>query len=125
MKPIVVLALVAGAFVIVEHADAQALTPISGEAFKQALRDQPTEVELPNRSKATLIYKADGTASFTTGTASDTGTWRPTPTGYCVTWARIRGGSEGCFDLFRNAGGEIEAYDSRTQAYTGKFLPAK
>ncbi len=51
---------------------------------------------------ATMRLDADGKASISAGTTSDTGTWRLSDTGYCTTWSRIRAGQERCFTVIRS-----------------------
>jgi uncharacterized membrane protein len=44
---------------------------------------------------------ADGTATVSIGNSYDTGTWRLSADGYCVTWKQIRAGQERCFTVIR------------------------
>lgn len=53
-----------------------------------------------------FYLKADGTSAVSVGNLNDTGTWRPTPTGYCATWQKIRAGEERCFTVV-NRGGKM------------------
>jgi hypothetical protein len=100
-------------------------TAMTGEQFKQALSKGPAVALTPNRSTGTISYSPDGSASFSIGGNSDTGRWRPTDSGYCVTWNRTRTGTEGCFDSFLIPDGTIEIYNAGTNSYAGKLTPQK
>ena len=53
-----------------------------------------------------LQLKAEGVARLG-GALFDTGTWRLSENGYCVTWKKIRAGEERCLTASRK-GGEIQ-----------------
>lgn len=44
-----------------------------------------------------LRLLADGTATVTAGSTSDSGTWRTFEKGFCTTWKKIRANQERCF----------------------------
>jgi hypothetical protein len=66
---------------------------------------------------------SDGSATVAVGNTTDTGTWRLTPTGYCATWQKLRGGQESCFTVVRrgadtfvlNADGSVNTQILRVQ----------
>jgi len=54
-----------------------------------------------NGAAVTMRLAADGSASLSVGSTSDSGTWRATEQGYCTTWKNIRSGQERCFTVKR------------------------
>lgn len=70
----------------------------SGKQIFQSWLGRTLDYELADGRKGVSIYATDGTAKAS-GAVSDTGKWRVTDDGYCVTWTRIRGGSERCFTI--------------------------
>jgi hypothetical protein len=55
----------------------------------------------PKGAAATVILRADGTATVSSGSTNDSGTWRLSDMGYCTTWKTIRAGDERCFTAQR------------------------
>ncbi len=51
-----------------------------------------------------FYMKADGTTAVSVGNMTDSGTWRPTDTGYCAKWQKIRAGEERCFNVVVRGG---------------------
>ena len=70
----------------------------SGKQIFQSWLGKLLDYELPDGQKGVVIYAADGTVKAS-GAISDTGKWRLTDDGYCVTWTKIRGGREGCLTI--------------------------
>jgi len=50
----------------------------------------------------TVRFNADGSAEIRAGNQQDTGHWRLSDTGYCLTWTRLRGGKERCLTAQRD-----------------------
>ena len=55
-----------------------------------------------NGAAVTMAMQADGSASLTAGSTSDSGTWRVLENGYCTTWKKIRAGQERCYSASRS-----------------------
>lgn len=56
---------------------------------------------LPNGGPVSMLLRADGTGKVVVATIPYQGTWRLSETGYCTSWAGIRGGTERCFTVQR------------------------
>ncbi len=79
---------------------AQALT---GDQIAQQWSGKILAGQLPKGGAIQMRLGADGSAEMSGATAR-TGTWRPVPSGYCVTWAAQR---ENCFTAARESEGTI------------------
>ena len=81
-----------------------------GDELKQAWTDKELMGRGRNGATFYLSFKADGSASFSSGNANDVGQWRAVDTGYCAKWQRIREGKEGCF-VVRKSGSNFIVYN--------------
>ncbi|MEW6558775.1 MAG: hypothetical protein AB1412_01075 [Pseudomonadota bacterium] len=50
----------------------------------------------------TVRFNTDGSAEIHVGKLQDTGHWRLSDTGYCLTWTHLRGGKERCLTAQRD-----------------------
>ncbi len=108
MKPILQAAffsacMVLSAFFVVPSARAQdvALTPQEIQAAWVAKTVVGTLAAGSLAGKSIdFNLNPDGSATLA-GALSDSGTWRLSEQGYCVTWKRIRAGQERCFTVVR------------------------
>lgn len=85
----------------VVHAQDQAMT---GEQIKSGWAGKKVSGRSTTGGPVDLYIKADGTAQVSVGNTTDSGTWRPTETGYCAKWQKIRAGEERCFNVVNRAG---------------------
>ena len=71
----------------------------------------------------TMKFVADGSISIAGDAFADTGTWRLSSDGYCVTWKQIRAGTERCFTVTRFRNGEIKVSnpDGSASGYISKI----
>ena len=74
---------------------------LTGEDIRKAWVGKKVFARSPTGGLTDFFLYADGTAQVATSTVSDTGKWRPTDTGYCATWQKIRAGQERCFSVVR------------------------
>jgi len=89
--------LVAVALVLVATGGAQAQT-VSGAQITAEWADKTAHGKLPDGRPISMRLGKDGRVNLS-GTFNDTGTWRPTDTGYCTTYRNIRNGAEACFNV--------------------------
>ena len=69
-----------------------------GPQIFQSWLGKTLALEFPDGQKSQVVYASDGTAKVS-GAYSDTGKWRLTDDGYCLTWAKLRGGREICLTI--------------------------
>jgi hypothetical protein len=96
---IAVLAALVGCAGPVEHGTAMTPQQISSDLVGKSWSGK-----LYNGSPTTWVVNADGTASIEGG-LNDSGHWRMSDDGYCVTWNRMRQGKEGCYIVERTPSG--------------------
>ncbi len=95
----VVLAALCGCTTPIEHGTAMTPQEISSD-----LVGKTWSGTLANGSPATQVVNADGTISIEGG-LNDSGRWRLSDKGYCVTWNKLRHGVEACYIVERTASG--------------------
>jgi hypothetical protein len=95
----VVLAALFGCATPIEHGTAMTPQQISSD-----LVGKTWSGKLANGSPATQVVDADGTIRIEGG-LNDSGRWRMSDKGYCVTWNRMRHGVEGCYIVERTPSG--------------------
>lgn len=71
--------------------------PLSPSRIKAEWGNRTLQGTTPGNQNFNVLFGADGTLSFSSGTFSDSGRWRLTDTGYCSTWTTLRQGSEECY----------------------------
>ena len=76
-------------------------TVVSGDEVKARWAGKKLFVRTGTGQLADFALMADGSATIAVGNFSDTGTWRPWEKGYCVSWHKIRNGSEACLTVVR------------------------
>jgi hypothetical protein len=81
-------------------ASAQALT---GDQIAQQWSGKVLAGQLPKGGAVQMRLGADGSIEMS-GASVRSGTWRPAPSGYCVTWVGQR---ENCFTAARESDGTI------------------
>ncbi len=87
------------------HALAQEAEQIvSGEELRRLWVGKKVFARSPTGGLVDFHMRADGTTQLSMTSMNDTGTWRPTETGYCATWQRIRAGQERCFTVVKRGG---------------------
>ena len=96
---IVVLAALSGCATPIEHG-----TPMTPQQISSDLVGKTWSGKLYTGSPATQTVDADGTIRIEGG-LNDTGHWRLSDNGYCVTWNRMRHGAEGCYIVERTPSG--------------------
>ena len=64
----------------------------------------------------TVRFNTDGSAEIHVGKMQDTGHWRLSDTGYCLTWTRLRGGKERCLTAQRDGDGYQTFIDGKLSA---------
>jgi hypothetical protein len=98
------LTLAAAAVLVPGLAAAQAITP---KEIQETWVGRSLPGSVANGRGFVIAFKADGTITITGEAANDSGTWRLSDDGYCVTWKTIRAGTERCFTARRLISGEI------------------
>ena len=100
-----VLAMLVGAamFNLSTPAHAQDQT-VSGEEIKTTWVGKKIFARSSKGGLIDLYLRADGTSEVSVGKMIDTGTWRPTETGYCAKWQKIRAGEERCLNVVDRGG---------------------
>jgi len=93
MKPI--LGALAATLATICAAQAQTVT---GAQIMADWTDKTTHATLPDGRAATLQFAKDGKITIK-GAVNDTGTWKPTETGYCTKYRELRKGAEACFKV--------------------------
>jgi hypothetical protein len=88
---IAALAALFGCATPVEHGTTMTPQQISSDLVGKAWSGK-----LYNGSSTTWVVNSDGTARIEGG-LNDSGHWRMSDKGYCVTWNRMRQGKEGCY----------------------------
>ena len=78
--------------------------PVSGKEVQETWVGKDLTGTTASGAKVLMRLEQDGKALLTAGNTSDSGTWRPSDTGYCTTWKTIRAGQERCFTVTRAAG---------------------
>jgi hypothetical protein len=96
---IVVLAALFGCTTPVEHG-----TPMAPQQISSELVGKSWSGTLYNGSPTTQVVDADGTIRIEGG-LNDSGRWRMSDNGYCVTWNRMRHGVETCYVVERTPSG--------------------
>jgi hypothetical protein len=96
---IVVLAALFGCATPVEHG-----TPMTPQQISSDLVGKSWSGTLYNGSPTTQVVDADGTIRIEGG-LNDSGRWRMSENGYCVTWNRMRHGVETCYVVERTPSG--------------------
>ena len=79
------------------------------QEIKALLVGKKVLARLTNGSLIDFQMNADLTAS-TTAASGDTGNWRLSDDGYCVTWTKIRNGAETCFRVAKSLGNHWVIY---------------
>jgi hypothetical protein len=79
-------------------------TPMTPQQISSDLVGKSWSGKLYNGSSATQVVNADGTIRIEGG-LNDSGRWRMSDKGYCVTWNRMRHGVEGCYIVERAPSG--------------------
>jgi hypothetical protein len=82
-----------------EHGDA-----VAPEQIKADLVGKSWSGTLSDGSSSTWKLATDGTTQIQGG-LNDTGHWRMSDKGYCVTWNHMRHGAEGCYTVERAPSG--------------------
>lgn len=77
---------------------------VSGEEVRRLWVGKKIFARSPTSGLLDFHMRADGTTQLSMTSMNDTGTWRPTETGYCATWQRIRAGQERCFTVVKRGG---------------------
>ena len=77
---------------------------MSGEEVRRLWVGKKVFARSPTSGLLDFHMRADGTTQLSMTSMNDTGTWRPTETGYCATWQRIRAGQERCFTVVKRGG---------------------
>jgi hypothetical protein len=96
---IVVVAALFGCTTPVEHG-----TPMTPQQISSELVGKSWSGTLYNGSPTTQVVDADGTIRIEGG-LNDSGRWRMSDNGYCVTWNRMRHGVETCYVVERTPSG--------------------
>jgi hypothetical protein len=96
---VVVLAALFGCTTPVEHG-----TPMTPQQISSDLVGKSWSGTLYNGSPTTQVVDADGTIRIEGG-LNDSGRWRMSENGYCVTWNRMRHGVETCYVVERTPSG--------------------
>lgn len=96
---VVVLAALFGCTTPVEHG-----TPMTPQQISSELVSKSWSGTLYNGSPTTQVVNADGTVRIEGG-LNDSGRWRLSDNGYCVTWNRMRHGVETCYVVERTPSG--------------------
>jgi hypothetical protein len=78
--------------------------PISGKEIQDTWAGKELVATGVNGARLFMRLEADGKASVSSASMSDTGTWRAHESGYCATWSRIRAGEERCFTVLKSGG---------------------
>ena len=86
-----VLAALFGCATPIEHGTVMTPQQISSDLIGKAWSGK-----LYNGSPTTQVVNSDGTIEIEGG-LNDSGHWRMSDNGYCVTWNRMRHGVEGCY----------------------------
>lgn len=94
-----VLAALFGCTTPVEHG-----TPMTPQQISSELVGKSWSGTLYNGSPTTQVVDADGTIRIEGG-LNDSGRWRMSDSGYCVTWNRMRHGVETCYVVERTPSG--------------------
>ena len=81
------------------------------ELQKEHSRDRMVEWSSTNGS-GTASYMADGTASVSWGSGSDTGKWWIADGKFCQKWMQARGGSENCYTTYRIGENRYERFSA-------------
>lgn len=63
---------------------------------------------VPSGRGFSMALQLGGVVTIAGAAAQDTGTWRLSEEGYCVTWKTIRAGTERCFTVRRLGSGEMQ-----------------
>ena len=77
---------------------------VSGAEVRQLWVGKKIFARSPTAGLLDFHMRADGTTQISMTNMNDSGTWRPTETGYCATWQRIRSGQERCFTVVKRGG---------------------
>lgn len=77
---------------------------VTGEEVRRLWVGKKVFARSPTAGLLDFHMRADGTTQLAMTNMNDTGTWRPTDTGYCATWQRIRAGQERCFTVVKRGG---------------------
>ncbi|HYF42032.1 MAG TPA: hypothetical protein VEA35_06240 [Ramlibacter sp.] len=77
---------------------------LTGDQIKAAWSGKKLFIRSTTSGLLDLSLHADGTAAFSVGNFSDTGTWRTTDNGYCAKWQKLRQGAEACFKVIKRDG---------------------
>jgi hypothetical protein len=106
----VVLAALFGCATPVEHG-----TPMTPQQIASDLVGKSWSGTLYNGSPTTQVVGADGTVRIEGG-LNDSGRWRLSDNGYCVTWNRMRHGVEVCYVVARTPSGHYVVTRANGQA---------
>jgi hypothetical protein len=76
--------------------------PITGKEIQDTWVGKMVLGTTANGAEVTMRLLADGTATLSAGSTTDSGTWRSWESGYCTTWKTSRAGQERCFTARRS-----------------------
>ena len=93
----------------------------NGPQIFQSWLGKTLDLEYPDGRKGELHFTAGGAVKVS-GTFSDTGKWRVTDDGYCVTWTKIRDGREACLVIV-TWGAQFHTVLKGTNTITGTVTP--
>ena len=102
-KHLLALLMCAAMFNLSMPAQAQDQT-VSGEQIKATWAGKKVFARSAKGGLIDFHLKAAGTSQLSVGKMVDSGTWRPTETGYCAQWKKIRAGEEACFHVVNRDG---------------------